>query len=277
MDNRKRRYKAVKRRKIILISVFTLFIILSSIFAINVFYKFRNGTPLISKNEEEIVEISEDKLLSEATNNIQHNLKISKIKVALNKKKDIPEGVKLVAITFDDGPGGNSTQKILDTLEKYKAKGTWFVLGSKVESNPEMLKKIDKAGHEINSHTYDHPNLTLLSPEQVREQINTTNKLIYKAIKKTPSYLRPPYGEYNQMVIDNAGLGIAMWTIDSRDWESRDANISAQIVLDNVKSGDVILFHDIYDSTAGAVEIVVEELTKQGYTFVTFSELLSYR
>lgn len=78
-------------------------------------------------------------------------------------------------------------------------------------------------------------------------------------------------------MVNNAGLGIALWTCDSLDWQSRDANIAAQTVLDTVQPGDVILFHDIYESSAGAVEIVVRELTKQGYTFVTYSELLSYK
>lgn len=177
------RKKIARRRKIILVSVLSLFLIVSCILSVSIFYKIKGDSPFSSKNEE-TAEISEDKLLENATNDIAHNTKIAKVKVKLNKKKEVPEGVKLVAITFDDGPGYKSTQMILDTLKKYKAKGTWFVLGTGVENNPEMLKQIDKAGHEINSHTYDHPDLTTLSAEQIKWQINTTNTLIYNAIKK---------------------------------------------------------------------------------------------
>ncbi len=183
---------------------------------------------------------------------------------------------KLVALTFDDGPS-NYTASILNTLNKYKVKGTFFVLGSNVPSHSAVIKQMHSQGHEIANHTYNHKNLTSLSASQINAEIQKTQNAVHKITGKYPVYLRPPYGAVNARVRANIKMPVVLWTKDTRDWQVRNADHVYRQAISNLKNGDIILFHDTHASTAKAIERIVPYLLKNGYYPVTISELMSQK
>ena len=188
--------------------------------------------------------------------------------------KPIPAGPK-VALTFDDGPNGKVTQRIVNTLQKYDSKGTFFMVGNRMMSDQETVKKVYASGSEIATHSYDHSDLTRLSASSVRYQIEQPQKLIRQIVPYTPKLFRPPYGSVNAAVRNASNVPFILWSIDTRDWEHRNANKTVQTVLSQVKDGDIILMHDLQSSTADACETLIPELKKRGYQLVTVSELLA--
>ena len=190
-------------------------------------------------------------------------------------KEPIVTQRKIIALSFDDGPGSNSTQRILDTLEEHDIKATFFVLGSKIEQNPEMLKQIHENGHEIGNHSYDHPDLTTLGYEEMMNQIRKTNQLIQDTTGERPKYLRPPYGAYTPDIELSSGLDVILWNVDSNDWRFRNGEQTKEFVLQNLAPQSLILFHDIYESTADSIDQLIPALKEQGYEFVSVSEYLN--
>lgn len=190
-------------------------------------------------------------------------------------ESDDPEK-KQVALTFDDGPHGYNTQKILNLLDQYDAKGTFFMVGSSVEFYPEVVKKVHQAGHEIGNHTWNHPDLVTQSDEQINFEIFSTDLAIEKIIGERPSLYRPPYGSTNQHVNSIVGKPSIMWDVDTLDWKNRNP----QAILENVKTqtrnNSIILMHDIHDTTVQGLALSLEYLSSQGYEFVTVSELNGY-
>lgn len=179
----------------------------------------------------------------------------------------------MIALTFDDGPHGVYTNSILDTLETYGAKATFFTLGMQVNTYPSVLKRAKEMGCEIGSHTYSHSDLTASSFGKIQKEINTARDAIVSATLCAPTLFRPPYGNHNSTVRTTAGLPVILWNVDTRDWSSRNAEAIVQHVLANVADGNIILMHDIYASTAEAVKILVPALIKRGYRLVTVSDM----
>ena len=182
---------------------------------------------------------------------------------------------KMVALTYDDGPNPIATNAILDTLEQYDAKATFFDLGYLVEKYPDVVKREVALGCEVGSHSYDHQNFNKLSADQISADIQKTAAAFQKALGKDPAVFRPPYGACDESVKKQIPMPIYLWSIDTWDWKSRDA----KAVLDVIKSsgdldGKVILMHGIYTSTAEATAILVPYLQGQGYELVTVSELI---
>ncbi|MGM9924386.1 MAG: polysaccharide deacetylase family protein [Bacillus sp. (in: firmicutes)] len=183
-------------------------------------------------------------------------------------------GVKYVAITFDDGPHHILTPRILDILKKYDAKATFFVLGNRVEYYPEIVKRTAEEGHEIGNHSWSHPKLTSLKPEELTKQINKTSNAVEKITGKPATILRPPYGAFNEAV-KKAGNGpIVNWSVDTLDWQNHSKELVKRNVRLNTKNGSIILMHDIQQATADALEDILAYLSKEGYHFVTVSQLL---
>lgn len=182
-----------------------------------------------------------------------------------------------VALTFDDGPHSTITMQILDTLDKYDAKATFFVVGNRIEKNSNVLIEIFDRGHEIGNHTWNHANLTSLSTNQVIEQLNSTNNAIKNAIGQYPTVFRPPYGAKNNQVVSVIDLPVIMWTIDTLDWKYRNASNLLPMVKKSLHNNAIILMHDIHQSTADGLESVLKYLQEQGYEFVTVSEILQYK
>ncbi|BDH63186.1 peptidoglycan-N-acetylmuramic acid deacetylase PdaC [Lysinibacillus sp. PLM2] len=181
---------------------------------------------------------------------------------------------KRVALTFDDGPHPKNTLTILDLLAQHDAKATFFMLGSRVDFYPNIAKKVAEDGHEIGNHTWDHKDLTTLSPEKIIQEVQHTNEIILEATSYSATILRPPYGSTNKEVENSIDITSVLWTIDTLDWQSHDPEAVLEIVKENVKDGSIILMHDIHESTIKAVELVLNYLEENGYKCVTVSEIL---
>ncbi|MGT2910517.1 polysaccharide deacetylase family protein [Streptococcus cameli] len=181
---------------------------------------------------------------------------------------------KMIALTFDDGPNPATTLQILDTLKKYDAKATFFILGQNVPGNEEILKRMVAEGHELANYTWSHPDLTTLSPEQIQQEVNQTQDVIKQATGQTPVTNRPPYGAFNQTVMNTMGLPAIHWSVDTLDWQSRNPQAILNIVQSSTYPGSIILMHDIHQPTADALPAVMEFLVSQGYTFGTITDLL---
>lgn len=183
---------------------------------------------------------------------------------------------KMVALTFDDGPG-KYTNSILKCLDQNDAHATFFVLGSLVNNYKSVVKKAAMIGCEIGSHTYNHVNLTNLTVNGIKGQMNKTDKRLKALIGHGAALMRPPYGSVNSTVKSNVKKPIVMWSVDTRDWETRSASATYRNVMNNVSDGSIILMHDIHGSTRDAVLKIIPALKKKGYQIVTVSELAEYK
>ena len=182
-------------------------------------------------------------------------------------------GIDGVALTFDDGPHPEHTPAILDVLARQKVKASFFVLGMLVPGQEATLRRMHHDGHEIGNHSWNHPDLTTLTPEQAEEQIQSTQRVIAAAGVPAPRILRPPYGAVNDMVTASNHLSIVRWNVDPEDWKYQDAPTILAGTLAQARPGAIILMHDIYPSTVAALEPAIVTL-KQQYQFVTASQLL---
>jgi len=211
--------------------------------------------------------------------------KIPAVPIQLPVQKIIPSddidfSKPMIALTFDDGPSTNATGRILDLIEVYNIKATFFIVGNRLETSSvakALLTRADKLGCEIGNHTYDHKDLSKLGAEEIKSQISHTDDLVKSIISKNPHLVRPPYGKYNKDVVDTLNVPMIFWSVDSEDWKSRNAETIVNIIKDNTKDGDIILMHDLYSSTADACEIIIPYLLEQGYQLVTVSELFYYK
>ena len=184
---------------------------------------------------------------------------------------------KLIAFTFDDGPSETNTNYLLDNLDKYDAKVTFFVLGSRVNSNKETIKRAYLEGNDIGSHTYNHQNLNLLSDVALIDEVKKTNEAIKEVIGTSPTLLRPPYGNLTDHGKELANMSIILWNIDPLDWKYKDKNRVVQEIIEHAHDGAIILVHDIYKSSIEGALLAMEELQKQGYAFVTINEMAQLR
>ena len=182
----------------------------------------------------------------------------------------------VIALTFDDGPG-KRTGELLDQLEKYDAKATFFMLGQKVASYPDEIKKMKEIGCELGNHSYDHPNLANLSADGVKKQIGDTHSKIKKIVGEEATVMRPPYGAISATLRENAGMPLILWNIDTLDWKTRNARITVDMVMKNVDDGDIILMHDIHTESVDAAIELIPKLLEKGYQLVTVSELAAYK
>ena len=182
----------------------------------------------------------------------------------------------LIALTFDDGPG-KYTDKILSCLEKYDARATFFVQGKNVSGYASSVSRAVGLGCEIGNHTWSHVQLTRVSGGEVGSQISRTNNAVYNAAGVYPKLYRPPYGSYNSSVLNSVAMPAILWSVDTLDWKTRNADKTFACVQKEAADGAIILMHDIHAPTAAAVERIVPQLLKKGYQLVTVSELLSAR
>ena len=190
-----------------------------------------------------------------------------------SEPEDTTQGsAPMLALTFDDGPSQH-TKEILDLLESYNAKATFFVVGTNADNYDVTMSRALSLGCEIGNHTVNHTDLTDADSETIAEEIGNCADSVQRGTGYTPPFLRPPYGAVNQSVKDQVGLPMILWSIDTRDWESRDADAVIEQVLGKVSDGDIILMHDLYGSTAEACKTIIPKLVEEGYQLVTISEL----
>ena len=182
---------------------------------------------------------------------------------------------KTIALTFDDGPGPY-TEKLLDILDKYDAKATFFLIGSKVSARANTLRRMQARGHQLGNHSWSHPELPKLSVDQIVGEIDRTNEAIRQATGVKPSILRPPYGAVNGVVLEQLRLrnmSSILWSVDTRDWADRNSQIVCSRAVAGARPGAVILMHDIHQTSVNAVPCILSSLKQQGYSFVTIQRL----
>lgn len=190
--------------------------------------------------------------------------------------RKIDKNKKMVALTYDDGPS-IYTPRILKTLKENNSVATFFVVGNRVPMYSDTVKKAYDMGCEIGNHTYEHKSLPNLSETEVKRQISKTNKEVKKAIGEKPVIMRPTGGATNNNIKKWVGMPSIIWSIDTLDWKTRNADSTKRAVLDHVKDGDIVLMHDLYSATATASETIIPELVRRGYQLVTVSELAECR
>lgn len=184
----------------------------------------------------------------------------------------------MVALTYDDGPGLRSEDRILDCLQQNNVVATFFYQGAFIEGREEKIDRARKMGCEIGHHTWSHPVLTDLETKDLKRQFDKTNKAIYDACGAYPTVFRPSYGETDKKVNKMSKLPVIMWSVDTLDWESRNGKKVFNLVKKSGNlDGDVILLHSIHDSTADATEMLIPWLKEKGYQLVTVSELIKYK
>lgn len=191
-------------------------------------------------------------------------------------RKDLDPSKPMIALTFDDGPYTKVTRKILKTLKANNGCATFFVMGNRVEMYSDTLRMAYDQGNQIGSHTYDHKDLREMSVKGIEKELNKTNQEVKKVIGCETTALRPPYGNVNDRMRKTIKVPMIYWSVDSEDWKSRNA---AKVLkrCKSVQDGDIILFHDLYPSTAAAIKKLVPRLVKQGYQLVTIDELFYYK
>ena len=203
----------------------------------------------------------------------QEKIEIVQSKRDLSKYKD----KKVIAFTFDDGPNNATTTKLLDGLSELDAKVTFFVLGSRVSNNAELIKRAYMEGNDIGSHTYSHRNLLKLNDKEIKDEINNTNDAIKNVIGVEPIYIRPPYGNTNEHIKSLTTMHTICWNIDSNDWRTKDRNKIKNQIVNDAKDGSIVLVHDIYEESVEGALLAMRELKKEGYEFVTISEMIQLK
>ena len=196
-----------------------------------------------------------------------------------NNASKIDSAKPFVALTFDDGPSEYTTQ-ILDTLHRYGGQVTFFVTGNKVNEHKGKILRATAMDCEIICHAWDHSDLTKLSSRKIKKQLYDTIAAIASLTGKVSLMFRPPYGNSNEKVEKVArklGLSIVNWSLDTNDWETQSAEDTYNCIIDNMKSGDIVLCHDVYESTALAMSRLIPRFLAEGWQFVTVSELLHHK
>ena len=184
-----------------------------------------------------------------------------------------------IALTFDDGPHPALTKRILEILAKYDVKATFFMVGVNVENYPDAARAVLEAGHEIGNHTYSHRILKQLSPQEIDDEIGRCEDVLEELCEYRPHLFRPPEGALSPLVeadADQNDYSLILWSLDTRDWEDKNADHIAQKVLEKVKSGDIILMHDYIghgSRTPEALEMLLPKLLSRGFKPVTVSQL----
>ena len=204
------------------------------------------------------------------------------IESVFKPKKELPiyyvdTDEKKIAISFDAAWGDEHTKSILDTLDKYNVKTTFFLVDFWVNEHPEAVKEIDARGHEVANHSTTHPKMTELSKEGMIKEIKTTEESIEKIIGKKTTLFRPPFGDYNDNLIQTCreiDYHVIQWDVDSLDWKELGAQSVVDRVTRNVKNGSIVLFHNNAKHVPEYLPIVLEKLQKEGYEIVPISKLI---
>jgi len=183
----------------------------------------------------------------------------------------------MIALTFDDGPS-IYTSKLLDYLEEYGARATFFVLGNRAEMYSDTIAREVRAGCQIGNHGYNHiGDFTKMDDEALNAQVDKTNSAIGAVVNQGSTFIRPPYGSINKEVAEKLGVPIILWDVDTNDWKRINTQVIANHAIKYAHDGAIILMHDCYSTTVEAVPLIIKALKEQGYQFVTVEEMLVTR
>ena len=194
-----------------------------------------------------------------------------------NTRRKLPDSenvMKKVALTFDDGPHPSYTEQLLDGLKERGVVATFFVIGENASAHPELLKRMQEEGHLIGNHTYSHVQLRKNNRKAYGEEIVATNEVIRHITGMETTYIRPPYGTWDKVYERKLNMIPVLWTVDPLDWCSQNSDRIVEKVISKTKENDIILLHDIYESSVTAALKIVDVLQEKGYRFVTVEELL---
>lgn len=216
-------------------------------------------------------------------------LRVDGLRVAVRKKGeeapkapggfDIDPSKPVIALTFDDGPA-KATSRILDSLEANGARATFFMVGNRMSSYTSTVTRMTELGCEPASHTWNHAVITKMSEDTLFSNLNQLDNALESIAGVRTKVMRPPGGSINAQAktyLAKRGTPAILWSIDTLDWKTRNAKKTIDTVLSSVRDGDIILMHDLYETTADAVEVLVPELIRRGYQLVTVSELAELR
>lgn len=180
---------------------------------------------------------------------------------------------KKIAITFDDGPS-IYTEELLDGLKERGVSATFFVIGKSAEQYPDIVKREHDEGHLVGNHTYNHVEITKLSEEKAREEIERTNTVLENLLETSIEYVRPPFGLWQKKLETDMNVIPVMWSVDPLDWTTENVDEIVNKVVTEAEENDIILLHDCYKSSVQAAFRIVDMLQKEGFEFVTADELI---
>ena len=195
---------------------------------------------------------------------------------AKESAKTPDEPKKYIALTFDDGPS-EVTPAILNTLEKYDAVATFFLVGNRIKKYEYSVKRAAKLGCELANHSWSHADLSKLPLDKAKEEISSVCEKVSDLTGETIVSVRPPYGKGSDKLYEMMGdmdLSVIYWSVDPYDWKTRDADKVYDAIMQDVFDGAIIICHDLYEPTAKAMERLIPDLIADGYQFVTVSQLL---
>ncbi len=184
-----------------------------------------------------------------------------------------------LSISFDAAWGADKTSEIMDVCDSYNIKATFFLVGFWIEKYPEKVKEIHNRGFEIGIHSNTHPDMTKLSKSQIVEELSTNIKLVEDLTNEKPKLFRPPYGYYNNTLIevcDSLGLSCIEWSVDSLDWKGLSASALAGRVCSKAKAGDIVLFHNNSNNIIPGLKMVLESFKVKDLKVVPIGELIYY-
>ena len=194
--------------------------------------------------------------------------------VQADASAELTEETRYIALTFDDGPRRSTTTKLLDGLRERGASATFFLVGEQIEANRDLVKRMKAESHQVGNHTWSHVQLQGASKEVVSREIKETDDLLRQVLGESTYCLRPPYGKLDEAQKAQIPVPMVQWSVDSRDWESKNTEKIVKTVLAQAKPNSIILMHDIYPTSVEAALKIVDALQKEGYWFVTVEELL---
>lgn len=180
---------------------------------------------------------------------------------------------KVIALTFDDGPHPVCTRRLLDELKKREIKATFFVIGQQASMYPDIIERMNEEGHQIGNHTYTHIALEKNNREKYIQELKDTNILLSDLTGKEVLFVRPPYGKWDKGFEKKLNMFPILWSIDPLDWCCSDVGRIVKKVVNTAKDEDIILLHDVYDTSVEAAIQIIDILQEKGFVFVTVEEL----
>lgn len=207
------------------------------------------------------------------SNNISGNKQITWNRGSANSK--------YIAMTFDDGPVSANTTRLLDMLKRRNIMATFYVIGTRVQNNQSLVRRMVAEGHEVGNHTWTHGKLTTMSDSKVRWELDKTRDAIVAAAGVKPRTMRPPYGALStrqrSMIFREYGYPTIMWDVDPQDWKKPGVSVVRNRILSKTKNGSIILLHDLHSASVDAVPSTLDALLNKGYKFVTVSQLIALK
>ena len=208
------------------------------------------------------------------TNTFVHNKDENVEKAIQYVNASVAREEKKIALTFDDGPSHSCTGRLLDGLLERDVKATFFLIGENAKENPKLVKRIYDEGHLIGNHTYTHVEITKISDEEAKIELEKTDHVISSITGEHVQYMRPPFGAWQKELENELNVLPVLWTVDPLDWTTENVDEIVNKVVTETEENDIILLHDCCDSSVDAAFQIIDILKKEGFEFVTVDELM---